>query len=353
MQLETDRLLPTMDSLWRKINFEPLREILPSITNNRSLLPILAGLGAFYTLKQISGLSAFFYTQLLRPSSLQRYNSGSDGKSPASWALVTGASDGIGKGFAEELCNRGFNIILHGRNETKLNAVRQELLKQWPKLEIKILIFDVVNDTGDTAKLEAAAAKLKGLDLRVLVNNVGGGAGIRPVYVPLHERDAAMTNLFIDLNLRFPTQITRLLLPQLIQHEPACILNIGSLASESVAPYACIYSGSKAYNKSWSASLDAELKAEGHDVEVKLIQTGMVSTGSEPREVTLSIPSSRTFAKHSLDKVGDGNRYVHGYWVHELQNNFLLSLPRSMAEKLLVYVIGKEREKEMAMLKAK
>jgi 17beta-estradiol 17-dehydrogenase / very-long-chain 3-oxoacyl-CoA reductase len=261
-----------MDSLLRKVDIEHFRENLHSIVNNKHFLPILAGLGAFYTLKQICGLSSFFYTHNLRPSSLQRYNSASDGKSPASWALVTGASDGIGKGFSEELCNRGFNVILHGRNETKLKAVRQELLKQWPKIEIKILIFDVVNDTCNTARLEAAAAELNGLDLRVLVNNVGGGAGIRPVYVPLHERDAAMTNLFIDLNLRFPTQITRLLLPQLIQHAPACILNIGSLASESVAPYACIYSGSKAYNKSWSASLDAELKAEGHDIEVKLIQ---------------------------------------------------------------------------------
>ena len=341
-----------MEPALRKINIEPLRETLHSLASNKNFLPILAGLGAFYTLKKISGLSSFFYMHLLRPSSLQRYNSASDGKSSASWALVTGASDGIGKGFAEELCNRGFNVVLHGRNEAKLSAVRQELLKQWPKREIKILIFDVVNDTGNTAKLEAAVAELKGLDLRVLVNNVGGGAGIRPVYVPFHERDAKITNLFIDLNLRFPTQITRLLLPQLIQHEPACILNIGSLASESVAPWACVYSGTKAYNKSWSASLDMELKAEGHDVEVKLIQTGMVSTGSEPRDVSMTIPSSRKFAKHSLDKVGNGYRYVHGYWVHELQQNFLLSLPTRISDKLLVYLVGKEKEKDMAMSKA-
>jgi short-subunit dehydrogenase len=232
---------------------------------NQTVLTTFAGLGAIYAFKQLSSIASFTYTHFLRPSSLSRYNSASDGK-PASWALVTGASDGIGKGFAEELCHRGFNVVLHGRNETKLKAVRQEMLKQWPKREIKLLIFDAGSETSNTAKLEATVNELKGLDLRVLVNNVGGGSGIRPVYVALHKTEADRTNLLVDLNLRFPTEITRVILPQLIQHTPALILNIGSLACEIPAAYISIYSGAKAYNKSWSASLGAELQTEGHDV---------------------------------------------------------------------------------------
>jgi short-subunit dehydrogenase len=317
-----------------------------SFAANNAVITTLAGLGTIYALKQLSGIASFTYTHFLRPSSLKRYNSSSDGKSPASWALVTGASDGIGKGFAEELCNRGFNVILHGRNETKLNAVKQELLKQWPKSEIKLLIIDAGSETGDTAKLEAAAESLKGLDLRVLVNNVGGGGGVRPVYMPLHKTTGDRTQNFVDINLRFPTEITRVMLPLLIQHSPALILNIGSIGGDIPGAYIAVYSGSKAYNKAWSASLGAELKAEGHDVEVKLIQTGIVSSGSEPRELSFMIPSSRAFAKHSLDLVGNGDSLVYGWWPHQVQHKVVASLPSRMMEKIVSDILKKEKENE-------
>lgn len=324
---------------------------LPSIATNPTFLRILAALGAFYAFKQASGVSSFLYTHFLRPSSLKRYNRASDGKSSASWALVTGASDGIGKGLAEELCSRGFNIILHGRNEKKLDTVRQELLKQWPKREIKLLIFDAINEASNVAKLESTLSAFKDLDLRVLVNNVGGGTITRPAFLPLCERDSKFANAVIDFNLRFPTEITRLLLPQLIQNKPSLILNIGSLASENSTPYLCVYAGSKGYNKSWSASLGAELKAEGHDVEVKLIQTGMVSSGSEKRVVNLSVPSSRTFAKGSLDKVGNAAKYVQGYWMHEFSAGLLMALPTWVADAVLGHFMKKMREEDRAMVK--
>ena len=321
-----------------------------SYLTNQTLLATFAGLGAIYALKQLSSIASFAYTHFLRPSSLARYNSASDGKS-ASWALVTGASDGIGKGFAEELCHRGFNVILHGRNEKKLNAVRQEMLKHWPKREIKLLIFDAGSETSNTAKLEAAVNEVKSLDLRVLVNNVGGGSGVRPAYLAFHETKADRTNLLVDLNLRFPTEITRVILPQLIQHAPALILNIGSIASDVQSPYVSVYSGAKGFNKSWSNSLSLELQSEGYDVEVKLIQTGMVSSGSEPRDVGVMIPSSRGFAKTSLDKVGNANRLVYGFWAHELQHKFVDLLPTKLSDRILGKLMLQMREEERKNLK--
>ena len=318
---------------------------------SNALVTTLAGLGTIYALKQLSGVASFTYTHFLRPSSLKRYNRSSDGKSPASWALVTGASDGIGKGFAEELCNRGFNVVLHGRNETKLNAVKQELLKQWPKCEIRLLIIDAGSEAGDTAKLEAAAGSLKDLDLRVLVNNVGGGGGVRPIYVPLHKTTGDRTQKFVDINLRFPTEITRVTLPLLIRHSPALILNIGSIGGDIPGPYISVYSGAKAYNKAWSACLGAELKAEGHEVEVKLIQTGIVSSGSEPRDLSFMIPSSRAFANHSLDLVGNGKNLVYGWWPHEMQHSLVALLPSRMIERTVTKILSKEKEEEEKKLK--
>lgn len=63
------------------------------------------------------------------------------------------------------------------------------------------------------------------------------------------------------------------------------------------------------------------------------------------------VPSSRAFAKSSLDKVGNGNRLVYGYWTHELQHKFISSLPTKMSERAVAKIMLGEREKERKMLK--
>lgn len=314
--------------------------------NNHKALSALAALGLLYTWKKISGLASFTYTHFLRSTSIRRYNHTSDGRPGSSWAIVTGASDGIGKGFAEELCLHGFNVVLHGRNETKLKALQQEFKKQWPDRETKILVLDAGKEASNETKLHSAAEELEDLNLRVLINHVGGSAGLRPMYVPLHETTADRTTLFMDLNARFPTEITRVLLPILINNSPSLILNMGSLAAEVPSPYVSVYSGTKAYNKSWARSLGYELKAEGHDIEVKLIETGQVSTANEPRETNLVIPDARTFAKHALAKVGDGKREVYGYWPQEVQHRVLDLLPAWVLERTVLRILKGLKEKE-------
>lgn len=75
---------------------------------------------------------------LVRPSNLSTYRHCESG----SWALVTGASDGIGRAFSAELLSRGFNVLLHGRNEKKLEMVKRELLELHPKRAIEIVVAD-------------------------------------------------------------------------------------------------------------------------------------------------------------------------------------------------------------------
>ena len=82
----------------------------------------------------------------------------------------------------------------------------------------------------------------------------------------------------MDVDARFTVEITRILLPQMIKHSPAVILNVGSLASEAACPYASVLSGTKAFGKAWSRSLNLEMKSEGHDVEVIHILVGLVAT---------------------------------------------------------------------------
>jgi 17beta-estradiol 17-dehydrogenase / very-long-chain 3-oxoacyl-CoA reductase len=89
-------------------------------------------------------------------------------------------SDGIGRGFAEEFCQRWFNVILHGRNERKLDGVKAELSRQWPERQIRTLVNDAqVCDEATIAKLVSA---LERLCITVLVDNVGSSGPVYPTW---------------------------------------------------------------------------------------------------------------------------------------------------------------------------
>ncbi|KAK3628509.1 hypothetical protein LTR56_018554 [Elasticomyces elasticus] len=237
------------------------------------LFGVLAGLGALWTVRQEYSLAAAIHVHFLHQSTISQYSSsGSSG----SWALVTGASDGIGKGFVEELCQRGFNVVLHGRNEAKLNRLKDDLLKQYPQRELRVLVIDVVKDARDTAKLEHAARSLDDINLRILINNVGGGGMASTAFATLTERTGAEVAGFIDMNATFPTEITLVMLPLLIRQPSALIITIGSGVSDIPLPYLSVYSGSKAYDRAWSQSLGVEMKAEGHSIETLFIMMAVI-----------------------------------------------------------------------------
>ena len=318
-------------------------------TFNKLALSTLAGIGSLWAAYQLWKASQFTNVHFLRRSSLPRYKSGPN---DPSWALVTGASDGIGKGFAEELCQRGFNVVLHGRNEKKLNRVREELLQQCPDRQVRVLVIDAVDEAGNLTRLQQAAEDLNGLNLKILVNNVGGAASVKPLISPLQHSPENAGRIQLDLNVRFQTELTRLLLPQLIINQPSCILNVGSASADLPCCYLSVASGVKAYQKAWSRSLSLEMKAEGNDVEVLYFQLGMVSSGSSPRPTSLLIPSSRKIASACLDKVGCGRDVVYGYWPHELQFGLVNLLPKFVAERVMVGIAKGEMEKEQAALKA-
>lgn len=321
-------------------------------SENRAITTTLAALGGIWTSYQLYKLTSFSYLHFLRPSSLSRYKDKSGTPSKAAWALVTGASDGIGKGFAEELCYRGFNVVLHGRNEKKLNGVRDELLKQWPNVEIRVLVIDAGAQPFPIPEIEAAVDQLKDLNLRVLVNNVGGSGGIKPVFRALAESTPDRSQTFLDINARFTTEITRVLLPLLYKKSPALVLNVGSFVSEIAAPYLTMYSGSKSYGKAWSRSLDLEQRAEGRDVEVISIMVGQVATNADPRPTSFFIPSSRGMAKASLDKVGCGYSVVFGYWPHYLNYWIMTQTPAFIAERVVMKIArGLKDKEEMEMKK--
>ena len=293
-----------------------------------TVLQLLGGVTAISTIYKISS----FLWLYLRPSSLDKYHHGKPG---SKWALVTGASDGIGYGFVESLLSSGFNVLLHGRNLEKLSRIKDALTKTHPNLSIRIVVADAFDASpDDIAQIVSTAQTLPG-KLTVLVNNVGG-APVKPLFAPLAEQDSAHVDKHLNLNARFPAQLTRALLPLLIANGPSLVLNMTSGVALRGLPFLTTYSCSKAFNYTFSECLRAEMRAAAHDVEVLGIIIGNVKSASNKvvyRGVTCS---SLELAREALSRVGCGRANVWAWWRHALQWGALAWVPDGVLEGQLI-----------------
>ncbi|MCJ1380265.1 hypothetical protein MMC17_003368 [Xylographa soralifera] len=280
-------------------------------------------LTAIYLLIRVAG----FLNTYLRRSSLHTYKHG-----PPSWALITGASDGIGLGFAQTLCAQGFNVILLGHKRNELEAAQVALQRESPSAQIRILVVDAIID--DAATLENAVATVQDLHITILINNVGGLPVIASYFKPLAEYSASDIDGTIYLNNRFMARLTRLLLPTLSSNGPALIMNLSS-GGRLGLPYQVMYAASKGFVSSFSTGLAREMKTLGLPVEVLAITPGNVRTGSYKPPLAWGTPDARTFAEAALGCVGCGRLVVAGYWRHAIQVFILESIPERTKQRVL------------------
>lgn len=278
----------------------------------------------------------------LRPSSLYRH------KHPGqeSWALVTGATDGIGFGFAQELCSQGFNVFLHGRNRDKLLRRQEELRAQYPNAKTRIIVYDVKNVSSD---IDRFVDEIGDAHLTVLINNVGGdGLG----FPALDEMDYEGIHKIITLNVNFMVQITRVLLPVLKRNGPSLVINVSSAASYGM-PYLTVYSGSKGFVDTFSYALQAEMTATKANTEVLALRVGNVQSQGNITETDFFTPTSRVMARAGLARVGCGRTLVWGYWPHALYTSLLDIFPRSFMVPMIVNALDAKRSYAAAKQKQK
>ena len=320
-------------------------------------LNILAGLGALtLTTTTIKVLSALYFH--LHRSNLKRYHHGpsdpntkspNDSQSQNPWALVTGASDGCGLAFVHELATRSFNVVLHGRNETKLNNAISTLRQSYPNTEFKILIIDAAK-IPDSSTFDSLVLSVLGpLNLTVVIHNVGGGGSPATQSMQLFEdKDAATMDSWIDINARFATQLTRVLLPQLIKAQPALFLFISSGVTEMTAPYVAIYTAAKQFIEGLARTLQMEFQFKGYDIEVMSLTFGTVvtaSSGRSAKDEAFTMPTTENVVKASFDKVGLGVAKCTPWIGHWVQLGFFKMLPGWLANRLVLGEVKKVRGK--------
>ncbi|KKY32785.1 putative short chain dehydrogenase [Diaporthe ampelina] len=348
---------------------------LPSLSRGDSLVAVLCSWVGVLSLLSVLYSVASFVSPFVRPSRLGRYLHDTDGKPP--WALVTGASDGIGKQFCHQLAARGFNVVLHGRNPSKLARVRHELARAFPQRQFRQLIADgsaiacngcrqasaasaasattpttTTEDKGHVnVDFDAVAASLADINLTVLVNNAGGGVA-NPVYQFLqHCPDARLVGN-INLNAVFPLLMQARLLPQLLRNAPSLVVNIGSL-SDNGLPMLASYASSKRFGDTASRILSRELVLQGRhaDLEVLSVRVGEVTaTSYNSHPVSFFEPNAATMAAAALARVGCGRPSVVGYFPHALQQAAMDLAPSWAREKSMLDVIRDRWRQDQEMM---
>lgn len=143
-----------------------------------NLLAVFPLIGLLLALYYAWGVLDFLWFHYLRPTSWAKLLHGAK-----SYALITGATDGIGKSTARELYAKGFNLILHGRNEEEMKRVVEEVKVGNPTsgLDIKYFIVDAGRPDID---FQGIARRFEGLNITLFINNVGASFPTDETYVP-------------------------------------------------------------------------------------------------------------------------------------------------------------------------
>lgn len=272
----------------------------------------------------------------VKPSGIRRYLKTRDGK-PA-WALITGGSGGIGKQVAHELATIGFNVVLHGRSQQKLDVVKADLARSHPNRQFRTIIIDASEAFDAGATCGSWLASLQDINLTVLINNAGGATDATIASLEQLKTEKLITD--ISVNSVFPTLLIRQAIPLLNQNPAGLILNIGSLADLGI-PLGGSYPAAKAYLSKLTEMLSREARLAGHNIEVLCVKVGQVwGTGQTVTEAQdFFSPDASTMAKAMIARVGGGRSIVVGHWKHMLQFEVMRLFPSFLLDSMLIRIV--------------
>ncbi|EDW77323.1 uncharacterized protein Dwil_GK18151, isoform A [Drosophila willistoni] len=238
------------------------------------------------------------------------------------WAVVTGATDGIGKEYARELARQGLNLVLISRTKEKLIQVTNEIESEY-KVKTKWIAVDF---TKGREAYEEVERELAGIEVGILVNNVGMMYE-HPDHLELVPEDV-LWNLIV-VNIGAVTMLTRKIVGQMKSARRGAIVNIGSGSELTPLPNMTVYAATKKYVTFFTKALEMEL-AE-HNVTVQLVMPMFVITKMNAYSNTVMqggflIPNAKSYAKWTVFTLGKTSE-TNGFWTHSLQYLLMKLVP--------------------------
>lgn len=171
------------------------------------------------------------------------------------WALVSGASAGLGAEFCRQLAAAGVNVAMVARSAEPMQALANELTGQY---SIKTLVCVADLTDPDAPARIASHLQAHGLVIRLLVNNAAVGQ-----WKSFEQGDPARDLEMMRLDALAVVAMCRVFLPHLMTHRDSAIINVSSQAAYQPTPYMAVYGAAKAFVQSFSQSLFGEFKSRG------------------------------------------------------------------------------------------
>lgn len=284
-----------------------------------SLLFVLQALGALVVLLTTWRMARWLWQYLWLPQQpqaqrlAQRYGAGS-------WALITGASDGLGKAFAEQLAAHGFHLVLVARTPAKLERLQQQLQAQG--VQVRTVAADL-SQPGE-ATYAPVVASVQDLDLALLVNCVG-----TTVHRRYHDVPLPSLQRLLAVNVQTTATLTHALLPALLRHHAstgkrAALLTVGSIVGRFYWPGTQLYGACKAFVDHLTVPLAYEYRAQLDVLSFQpTVMSTSMATGTEPAAITIAPEQAARAALAQLGHVLSS----HGHWRHGLLATLFALLP--------------------------
>ncbi len=247
------------------------------------------------------------------------------------WALITGASAGLGAEFARAFAREGVSCVLAARREDRLRELAEEL-EQRHRVDTKVVAVDLAKPEG----AEELARACEGLELGVLVNNAGLGYAGR-----FEKQDTDRLADLVAVNCMAPVILTSRLVGGMTERGRGAVIFTGSVAGRQPLPLHGVYSATKAFDRLLAESLYVELREKG--VDVLVLEPG--TTETEFQEVAGEIPHSGQSAEEvvavAMINLGEQPAVVSGWW-----NWIRAIIPARLFPRSLVAYIARDIIKE-------
>ncbi len=238
------------------------------------------------------------------------------------WALVTGASAGIGLEFARALAREGMSIVLTARREERLNALAAELRQNF-HVDTRVVAVDLAAADGADRRADAVAD----LPIAFLVNNAGFGYAGRFDKLAI-DRLRAM----VVVNCVVPVVLTSRIMPGMVKRGRGAVIIVGSVAGRQPLPLHAVYSATKGFDLLFGEGLWGEMRGTG--VDALVIEPGPTKTEFQAVAGESVGPDhgepAENVVRVALDALGKQPSVVSG-WFNWVRANATRLVPRSTA----------------------
>ncbi len=203
------------------------------------------------------------------------------------WAVITGASAGLGADFARQLAASGWHLVLVARRLDRLQALADEIRNAHRDVDIEVIALDLSQADAPAMLLERATARNR--QIQALINNAGFGT-----YGPFEELPWDRQQEMLMLNVVRLTELCWLFARHMREHgQVAHILNVGSMAAFQPTPFFAAYGATKAYVRNFTESLAWELRDTA--IRVSCLSPGATRTEfSDVAGIAIPALSDRT-----------------------------------------------------------